>query len=335
MKENSVPLVSIIIPVYNTEKYIRECLDSIISQTYNNFEVIIVDDGSSDQSGVICDEYASKDERFKVIHQNNSGVSMARIAAFENSRGEFITFIDSDDYVSPDYIEKLAKPLIEEDADMACCKYIGVRNHILFNPKIFITGIFQGKTLRDFISNDFFYSRQTNNFGIHPGLATKMVKRDIVMEGLQMGKGLWYGEDAIAVFCMLFSCSKLVALPNNLYYYVAHDNEAVNKYEIDLWWDIIELLQRAESLCCKNNITIDGLRYRIWKYISLTINKMLESDMSYAQFCKDLSVARNHPYLVKFFEPWLIDKEYGAKGNLGFILLKLKKFRLFWLIKKL
>lgn len=97
---NMNPLISIIVPVYNVEPYIRKCLDSILSQTYTNWEAILVDDGSTDQSGAICDEYAKKDARFVVVHKQNEGVAKARITAFEHSKGELITFIDSDDYVS-------------------------------------------------------------------------------------------------------------------------------------------------------------------------------------------------------------------------------------------
>lgn len=91
------PIISIIIPVYNTEKYIRECLDSILAQTYTDWEAILVDDGSTDNSGKICDEYATKDKRIIVIHQRNGGVSSARLNGFKRSNGEWIVFLDSDD----------------------------------------------------------------------------------------------------------------------------------------------------------------------------------------------------------------------------------------------
>lgn len=100
-------LLSIIIPVYNTSKFLRRCLDSIVVQTYRDFECIIVDDGSTDRSGIICDEYAAKDSRFKVIHTKNKGVSSARNIGIEQSKGDFITFVDSDDYLSRAYLQDL------------------------------------------------------------------------------------------------------------------------------------------------------------------------------------------------------------------------------------
>ena len=107
MNNQSNPLVSVIIPVYNVEKYLRRCLDSVLAQTYTNFEAILVDDGSTDDSGAICDEYAARDNRFVVIHKQNEGVSIARLTAFEHSKGEFITFIDSDDSINFNYIDHL------------------------------------------------------------------------------------------------------------------------------------------------------------------------------------------------------------------------------------
>lgn len=98
-------MVSVIIPVYNTEKYLRQCLDSVLAQTYSDWEAILVDDGSTDTSGAICDEYAATDNRFKVLHTANAGVSAARNTALENSRSEWITVVDADDMLAPDALE--------------------------------------------------------------------------------------------------------------------------------------------------------------------------------------------------------------------------------------
>ena len=100
------PLVSIVVPIYNVEKYIDKCVDSIINQTYKNLEIILVDDGSPDNCGDIADKYAELDNRIKVIHKSNGGLSDARNAGLDISTGEFICFIDSDDYVEMDMIEK-------------------------------------------------------------------------------------------------------------------------------------------------------------------------------------------------------------------------------------
>lgn len=96
------PVISVIVPVYNTEKYLRRCIDSVLSQTYKDFELLLIDDGSTDSSGAICDEYAAKDARVRVFHKENGGVSSARNLGLDNAKGEWVTFVDSDDWISND-----------------------------------------------------------------------------------------------------------------------------------------------------------------------------------------------------------------------------------------
>ena len=181
------PTISIIVPVYNTETYLTACLDSILVQTFSDWECVLVDDGSKDKSGEICDEYASRDNRFVVVHKQNEGVAKARITAFEHSHGGLITFIDSDDTVSPLYLEKLSRPILEDGADMVSCDYYklenGVREELL--PKL--TGTYEGKRLKDFLSNHYFYERRINGYGMTPFLCTKMVRREFVYVGLNKG----------------------------------------------------------------------------------------------------------------------------------------------------
>jgi glycosyltransferase EpsJ len=116
-------LISVIIPVYNVEKYIDRCIISIINQTYKNLEIILVDDGSRDNSGKICDEYEKKDSRIKVIHKDNAGAGMARNTGIENMSGQYFAFIDSDDYVDCDYIEKMFDAIKEYNVDACISAY--------------------------------------------------------------------------------------------------------------------------------------------------------------------------------------------------------------------
>lgn len=119
MKEES--LISVIIPIYDVEPYLRNCLDSVVGQTYRNLEIICVDDGSPDGCGAICDEYAAKDNRIRVIHKENGGLSSARNAGIEIAHGDFVSFIDSDDRVDPDMVEYLYRLLEKYDADISVC----------------------------------------------------------------------------------------------------------------------------------------------------------------------------------------------------------------------
>lgn len=129
-------LISVIVPIYNVDKYLNVCLDSIISQSYTNLEIILVDDGSKDNCSKICDEYASKDKRIKVIHKENGGLSSARNAGLDICKGEYIAFVDSDDCVLPDFIKQLHDLIIKHNVELSFCDY------------------YRGKTVSEIIDND-------------------------------------------------------------------------------------------------------------------------------------------------------------------------------------
>ncbi len=118
---NQKPLISVVVPVYNVEKYLNKCLDSIIGQTYRNLEIILVDDGSTDDSGVICDIYREKDSRVRVVHQKNQGLSGARNTGINMANGELLGFVDSDDYIVENMYERLLEVLLKNDAQISIC----------------------------------------------------------------------------------------------------------------------------------------------------------------------------------------------------------------------
>ena len=138
------PLISVVIPVYNVEKYLRECVDSVLRQTYSNYEIILVDDGATDSSGMICDEYLTLDSRVKVIHQKNGGLSVARNTGLNNAKGDYIYFLDSDDYIEDVTLEHLVKCVNEEHPDFIFfdgyvffdeCEDDGSMSHFVRNRK--------------------------------------------------------------------------------------------------------------------------------------------------------------------------------------------------------
>lgn len=133
-----MPQISVIVPVYKVEPYLHRCVDSILAQTFTDFELILVDDGSPDNCGAICDEYAAKDERVRVIHQKNGGLSAARNAgidwAFANSDSAWLAFVDSDDWVHPQYLEKLYRAAAESGVKLAVCAYIETETEVRHAP---------------------------------------------------------------------------------------------------------------------------------------------------------------------------------------------------------
>ena len=145
-------LVTVVVPVYNVEKYLDECVESIVSQTYANFEIILVDDGSTDLSGEICDKWKAKDDRIKTIHKQNGGLSSARNAGLEAAKGDYISFIDSDDYITVDYLEVLVNALEKENADFTFCDIdsprLGDAEHRVTEPIVMSAG-----QCRDYLIN--------------------------------------------------------------------------------------------------------------------------------------------------------------------------------------
>ncbi len=121
-----MPKISVIVPIYKVEEYLPRCVDSILAQTFTDFELWLVDDGSPDKCGEICDEYAKRDSRIRVIHKQNGGLSDARNAALDKATGEYISFIDSDDWVAPDFLESLYGALTRNNADLAICNIMKV-----------------------------------------------------------------------------------------------------------------------------------------------------------------------------------------------------------------
>ena len=190
------PKVSIIVPIYNAEKYMKKCIDSILSQTLKNIEIILVNDGSSDNSANIADEYSRLDKRVRVIHQNNSGPSVARNTGISVARGEYIGFVDSDDYIEQTMYEELFKSADKNNVQVAMCSYI--ENYIYKNESHTIkANLEQGKIydksgIRSNIINTF---AKNENYGFY-SLWNKIYLREWLIESdLKMDENRDHGED--------------------------------------------------------------------------------------------------------------------------------------------
>lgn len=129
------PTISVIVPVYNVEQYLKECVDSILNQTFRDFELILVDDGSTDKSGMICDAYANEDPRIIVFHQQNAGAAAARNRGLDVARGEYIAFVDSDDAINNTYLQKLLCSIMEKQADVSMCQWSNSDNILTADEK--------------------------------------------------------------------------------------------------------------------------------------------------------------------------------------------------------
>ena len=228
--------VSIIVPVYQVEKYIRQCVDSILAQTFTDFELILVDDGSKDRSGEICDEYAGMDERVKVVHKENGGLSDARNRGMDQAVGKYFMFVDSDDYIAPTMIESLYSSILCENADIAACNFLFTFDNARKNN--FSTEV-KAEVLTG--ADIFYYRKNERNYGIWTVAWNKLYKRDTFGNvRFRFGK---YHEDEFWANDIYQMDIKVVTIPESLYYYRQREDSIMGKKNIARDFDIVEALQ--------------------------------------------------------------------------------------------
>lgn len=248
-KELTMPLISIIVPIYNVQEYLAKCLDSLVNQTYKNIEIILVDDGSPDQSLSICEEFAQKDTRIKIITQKNSGVTSARINGFLNSTGEFIMFVDADDYVSPNIVKLMMYSQQKYQVDMVCCQYYDVINNrevsTLIRP---IPGHYNKKEIQNLLRRNFLYDENTELAGMPGFLWAKLFRKKYVNLILDVGKGFIHSEDQLGILKGLYDIDSMYVMCEPLYYYVVRQGQATSSYNKAYWCNFEEFFSKLISI---------------------------------------------------------------------------------------
>lgn len=230
------PLISVVVPVYKVESYICKCVDSIINQTYKNLEIILVDDGSPDNCGKICDDYAKKDKRIKVIHKKNGGLSDARNAGIKETTGKYIGFVDSDDWIDHTMYMKLYQMLTNTNSDIAVCELCRVSNEEKI--KRITEGKITAYTQEKYALCFFKIGSQS----IEYYAPTKLYKREII-EDNQYPVGLT-SEDVYGTYKAIVKAKKIVKTTEELYFYRYNEQSitgSFSKKDLDLLkiWDLV------------------------------------------------------------------------------------------------
>lgn len=234
-------LISIIVPVFNVEDYIKECLESIIKQTYTNLEILIIDDGSTDTSGQICDNYAKKDKRIKVIHQQNLGLSASRNKGIKLSKGKYLSFIDSDDIINPLMIELLYKEITNNNCDISICKFQ------IFNDKFINRNKEYSVSL---LNQDEFLKKLMIDKEISSHACNKLYNKDLFKE-IKFIEGKKY-EDIGTTYKLGFNLNKACYLNIELYGYRNRENSIINNLKKETLIDYIDMInKRYEDLIQK------------------------------------------------------------------------------------
>lgn len=212
---NNHPLISLIIPCYNAERSLEKCLDSVTQQSYSHLEIIIVDDGSTDNSSKIYVEFQRRDERIKIFHQNNSGVSKARNRGVKAATGDYICFVDSDDWVEPDYCAELYRLLLDENADISIIEasYEDEKGNVVFHKPISEEKVFDGKqALAILLEDDVIQS--------HPW---GKLYRSSFFKNVNFPENLKCFEDYSTLFRVFDKAMKVVRSNKKLYHYIQHE----------------------------------------------------------------------------------------------------------------
>lgn len=268
MKINN-DLISVVIPIYNCKKYIHRCIDSIINQTYKNLEIIIVDDGSSDGSQYICDKYENIDNRIRVFHIENSGVSEARNIGYKYSTGKYIAFVDSDDWIEPDMYEKLYYYIVKNKVDVICCDYyINYEN----NSKEIIN---EHNKINKILSKDesFYYLIKNEFYGgyIWNRLYSKEILNKIEIDGKIFENNIQVCEDLLMNCRIISEINEIYYIQEPYYHYyqnlssVTKDrkyNEKIITIK-DAYEKIIEIYEKN---------SIKNMEFVIYEYIKILLN---------------------------------------------------------------
>lgn len=287
--------VSIIVPIYNVEKYLEECVDSILRQTYKNIEIILVDDGSPDKCGEICDNYSQKNNLIKVVHKKNGGLSSARNAGLDIATGEYIMFIDSDDFIEQDMVEALLTLKAESSADIVCCgayRYSkGEQPYIIERTvsKNKIETYGQSKALKKLILRT-----------IDCSSCNKLYPKELIGSTRFIdGRN---NEDYPFLFELYQRCNTIAYCNKAYYYYRVREGSITNNVINERSFDVIRNISDLEKIIeeKKLNLKKEIRLYKIYSfiYIARNIQKCKCKEKFPAQYCEAIDVIKNNLFTI-------------------------------------
>lgn len=260
------PLLSVIIPVYNAMPYLKKCLDSVVKQTYKNLEILLVDDGSTDESPALCDAYAKTDDRIKVIHKENEGLVRARKTGVSIAAGEYITYVDADDWIDTDAYERILSSSLKNNADLILYglaeeyEDASVEKENLFEEGYYAKKEIAEKLYPAMLCNDVFFQ-----FGIIPNLFCKLVRREILTKVQKMvSDSVTFGEDVDCTFQMLLEAASVQIVNCAPYHYRKRHDSMVWENTV---FSRIQSLYRDLKEAFEKNVQREMLMPQLYKYM--------------------------------------------------------------------
>ncbi len=232
MADEFTPFLSIIVPIYNGEKYLRSCIESILNQEYNDFELILVNDGSKDDSLRICRAYAHKDFRIQVLSQDNKGSIAARKEGIKTAKGQYIGFVDSDDWIQPTMYEQLCQKAVQYSADIVVCDFVAsYKNKEIETTQGIAGGFYDKKRLCKEVYSTMLCNSVKNSFyNILPAYWNKIFRKEVIYQYLlQLDERIKLGEDMVCVYPSLWKAKNLYYLKNHYLYYYRQRNNSMSR----------------------------------------------------------------------------------------------------------
>lgn len=233
--------ISVIVPIYNVENYFPTCIESIINQTYRELEIILVDDGSTDRSGLICDDYAKEDERIYVIHQKNGGLSNARNRGLAEVSGEYICFVDADDYIAPNMIQVMYDRMINDDSDLVLCDFC----YVDIQGEKIISNDNESPIIDELLDYNEAIRKLGHDKKWYFSVAWNKLYRRFLFDDIRFPEGKFH-EDEYVAHHILFECKKVSYVCEKLYYYVQRQDSLTKTESVEQKMDgAVAMLDRA------------------------------------------------------------------------------------------
>jgi len=312
--------ISVVIPVYNVENFIFKCLDSVLRQTYSDFEVVLIDDGSTDESGNICDMYAQKDKRFKVLHKHNEGAGQSRNVGINNVNGDYLVFLDADDYISEKYLELLS--LHEEDVVFITVKQVDIEGKILKDESVTrYKNLTKDLILRQSITGNM------NWGGVRKAVKTSLVKNNKIRYSTHK-----VGEEAVYTYQILKAATNIGFIDYPCYYYVQHSDSLshikINNYPLQSVAMQLEDHVKRTGAWAEYGNTVNGLHL-----FSLAVTAdRLSLNYSYSDFKRLIRECYSSLLKNLDFSVGIDFKNMNPKAVLLYYLLKVHAYMLVWFL---
>lgn len=276
--------ISIIVPVYNVEKYLENCIESILNQTFKDFELILVDDGSTDNSGKICDIYEKKDSRIKVIHKNNGGLSSARNAGLDIACGKYVGFIDSDDSIHPRMYEILYDLIKKYESDISCCNYKKIYD--IFKDEYENVNSLEVIEMSNIEAIKNLYDKE---IGVKLVIACNKLYRKNLFDNIRYKVGRVH-EDEFMAHRILYNCKKITYVDNELYYYLQREGSIMS--QISYKRKVDTLLSKSDRMRFCNKVGLTSMSDNICKTYEFEFfnlyKQLLNEDSENAEFLKEI-----------------------------------------------